>query len=888
MLPLNSACTLLGGQSMDTKSDTIRTQKVNMETFGEWLQHQRSLRRLTREEFAKRVGCSISALRKIEYGERRPSVQIAELMANCLDVPPEERPTFVRVARGELRVDRLRPGSKPVSTTNISPPKTNLPIFPTPLIGREREVEQLSQLLGDPQCRLLTLVGPGGIGKTRLAVEAASNMQAVFPDGVYFVPLASVGSFHAVVSTIANSIYFAFYGPRDPKVQLLNYLREKQMLLIVDNLEHLLVGESQQETVVELLVEILQQAVQVKLLCTSRESLGLQDEWIFEVQGLPVPESIDVEGSMQNTSVELFLQRARRAHVGFNATQEDYPAIVRICQLVDGMPLAIELAAAWVRILSPAEIANEIETSLDFLNAQMRDLQERHRSMRAVFDHSWQMLTEEERHVLRRMSVFRGGFSREAAEAVAGAGLALLSALVAKSLLRRTSEGRYSLHELVRQYVADRLAQVPDDEGEARDRHSAYYTDFVARLEGELKGAGQLQALAEIDAEIDNIRAGWHWAVRRGRTAAVHKSIRALWYFYDIRGWFQEGESTFGWAADQLEGSTIALGKSEPIVDLLSAYARALQGWFYLRRGQLVQTQALLQSSLASLRVFGPSKELADVLYYLAAASWLIGDFQRARACLLEELAVAEQAGDQWDIGSATIGLAILAQTVGEYEEAEERWQTTLAINRRLGDQRTLAIILHFYGILKRILGAHLEAQAYLRESLELSSASGDRLYYGMSLGQLGQVTRALGDDAEAVRLLNESIALLRELGEHWSLLHALIGLGAATLAIGDYAESRAAYSEALTMAWERQALPEVLEAAIGMARWLAQQGAPEQALVSAFFVLNHPAATEQTKEAARQLRTELAAQLTPTQIEVIQAQAGEKTFEAVVEDLLK
>ena len=219
------------------------------------------------------------------------------------------------------------------------------------MIGRQREVEELSQLLHDPHCRLLTLVGPGGMGKTRLAIETASQMQDVFADGVYFVPLASVGSINAVISTMANAIHFAFHGPSDPKVQLLNYLREKQVLLIVDNLEHLLVGEPHQETVAELLLEILQQAAQVKLLVTSRESLGLQDEWVFEVEGLPVPESIDAEGSAQNTSVELFLQRARRAHVGFSATPEDYPAIVRICQLVDGMPLGIELAAAWVRTL---------------------------------------------------------------------------------------------------------------------------------------------------------------------------------------------------------------------------------------------------------------------------------------------------------------------------------------------------------------------------------------------------------------------------------------------------------------------------------------------------------------------------------------------------------
>src|SRR5512143_170160 len=273
-----------------------------METFGEWLHRQRSLRRLTREEFAKRVGCSVSALRKIEDGERRPSAQIAELMANCLNVLLEERSTFVRVARGELSVDHILPESKPVAATTVSSSKTNLPILPTPLIGREREVEQLVQLLQDPQCRLLSLVGPGGIGKTRLAIETATQLQDFFADGVYFVPLASANSTRFIVPAVADSVGFAFHydSHADPKTQMFGYLKEKQVLLLIDNLEHLLT-----EPGIELLAGLLAHAPQLKLLGTSRVSLGLQDEWLFEVQGLPVPESIYEKGSEQNTSVEL-------------------------------------------------------------------------------------------------------------------------------------------------------------------------------------------------------------------------------------------------------------------------------------------------------------------------------------------------------------------------------------------------------------------------------------------------------------------------------------------------------------------------------------------------------------------------------------------------------
>src|SRR5512143_3944869 len=379
-----------------------------MDTFGAWLRQQRTHLKLTREQLAERVGCSVALLRKIEDGERRPSTQIAELIANTLNIPEADRATFVRVARGELNLERLPAVLKPVAIP-ITPlaPRVNLPVLPTPLIGRQREVEELGQLLRDPHCRLLTLVGPGGMGKTRLAIETASHVQTIFADGVYFVPLAPVSATRFIVPVIADAIGFTFQSASliDPRIQLFSYLKEKQALLLVDNLEHLLA-----EPGIEVLAELLANASQVKLLTTSRESTGLPGEWIFEVQGLPVPESGQGEASAPNTSVELFLQRARRAHVGFNAAPEDYPSIVRICRLLEGLPLGIELAAAWVRTLSCDEIAGEIERGLDFLSVSARDLPARHRSMHAVFDHSWELLSEEEQGVLCRLSVFRGGF----------------------------------------------------------------------------------------------------------------------------------------------------------------------------------------------------------------------------------------------------------------------------------------------------------------------------------------------------------------------------------------------------------------------------------------------------------------------------------------------
>jgi tetratricopeptide (TPR) repeat protein len=354
-----------------------------------------------------------------------------------------------------------------------------------------------------------------------------------------------------------------------------------------------------------------------------------------------------------------------------------------------------------------------------------------------------------------------------------------------------------------------------------------------------------------------------------------------------MRGWFQEAEASFASAVDVMDTAVQPGYDIDVEARVVREYMRAMLGWFCLRRGMLQEAELLLQSSLASLRSFATGIELADVLYYVGAITWMNGDYPRARAYFIEGLAVAEKIGNQWDVAQASIGMGIITQTVGEYEEANEHWQRALDISSSLGDQRAIAWVLNFSCILKRTLGAYAEAQTCLRMSLSLSESVGDRVTYGMALSQLGLVTQALGDNAQAIGMLIECIPLLRELGEFWSLLHALIGLGVATLSIGDYVASRDAYHEALQMAWEKQALPEVLEVMTGMARWSASQGAPEQALVNAIFVLNHQAASEQTKEVTRQLLTELEALLTSKQIHAAQGRVEAITFEEIVGEAL-
>ncbi len=856
-----------------------------MDTFGEWLRQQRNQLKLTREQFAERVGCSVALLRKIEDGERRPSTQIAELMANGLNIPPAERSTFVKVARGELNLERLSPVLKPAATSKTH--RTNLPVLPTPVIGRQHEVEELSQLLCDLQCRLLTLVGPGGIGKTRLAIETASHLQDVFADGVYFVPLASVNTTRFIVPVIADAIGFAFHhaSRADPKTQLFGYLKEKQALLLTDNLEQLLT-----EPGIELLAELLANAPQMKLLATSRESLGLQGEWVFEVQGLPIPENRYTEGSAQNTSVELFLQRARRAHVGFNATPGDYPAIVRICQLVDGNPLGIELAAAWVRTLACDEIASEIARGMDFLSISARDIPARHRSMRAVFDHSWKLLTEEERGVLLRLSVFRGGFRREAAEQVAETALSVLSALVTKSLIRRSGAGRYDLHELIRQFAAEHFAERPEEQTATQARHGSYYLMFFSQADGRLRSSAQRETLAELTAEMDNFRAAWDWAITHGEFTLIEQTMRLFAWFYDTRGWFQEGLDTLGRAVDALETSREHSPPDRTDQVALGHILTARSVLAY-RLAHYAQAQAMLERSLEILRPLNESRVLVESIYFLGLVMEVTGNYARALELYTEGLEIATAIGDRWYAAlclTNLTGLVAITHIMVKPEHNHERLQSAVAEWRAIGDPRLTAFGLRILSQSALTLVRYDEARAALEESVALNSSVGDRWGLGSAYRGLGVVAQAQGEHQQAVVMFRKSLDTFTELGGSWWVARVLAEMGRSILVLGNKAEAGRVWRESLRIATDSHGTPVALEALVGFASLQVKQGDREHALELLLMVLNHPASLQETKDRADHLSAELESRLTGQQVEAAQARAQAKTLEAAVDEVLK
>ncbi len=869
-------------------------------SFGAWLEKRRKALDLTREELAHRAGCSVSALRKIETDERRPSKQLAGILADCLDIPLEDRPTFLKIARREQNLGQT-PSPSPLPTLqpiyeDISPsPCTHLPTPPTPLVGREQELKALGQLLIDPQCRIITLVGPGGIGKTRLAIQAAADQCQRFRDGAFYVGLSGLCCFDHVIPAIAEALQFSFFGALEPEIQLINYLHNNELLLVLDNFEQFIQDA-------ELVLEITEKTPGVKLLVTSREQLNVVGEWTFEVDGLSYPNSpmgypySPLHSFQENTesrlfedysAVALFIQAARRAKVGYEIKAGDYPAIIQICRLVGGIPLGLELAATWVRTLTCAEIAREIENSLDFLAASGWGILERHRSMRAVFDYSWNLLSENEKSVMGQLSVIRGEFTRQAAEQIARASLPILSGLIGKSFLRRQSTGRYDMHELLRQYAESKAQSAQNGDEELESRHSAYYLEIVRRLEQRLVGPQPAQARAEFVTEMENIRPAWEYAARHDQVEVMKSSINSFWNFYESHTWYHEAITTFGLAADEIERNCGGSSQMGPAHFILYEYLRCCQGWFCLHIGNFQEARSIIEEGVKTLRSRGALAELSRTLHYLGVIYWQAGEYKKALELFHEKLELDLPGGISWNLGMAYGNLGMVTETMGLLEESRDYFQRTITIFRTVGDIRLLGVGLFYLGSVENKLGMVQEGKAHLFESLEMSRAVGDRWAKAMAYNCLGLVYQKEKNHAEAQHMFQESLNGAKELVENWIIQQSLVNLGFSKFALGESEAAHECFLQALQLASETQLIPCILDSLAGIAMVYAGQGRAEESLELVMYIQNHPAITQVTKARLDQLYGEIKSQFSNAQIKAINKRSLAKPIEVIVEDNL-
>lgn len=729
----------------------------------------------------------------------------------------------------------------------------NLPGQSTALIGRATELTEIRSLLADPSCRLLTLIGPGGIGKTRLALEVAACMDG-FADGIHFVPLQPIASADLLVPAIATATGLPLAGKEPLLAQLLHNLRGKQMLILLDDFEHLL-------SAADLLVEVLRDAPAVKLLVTSREAVGIREEWLYPLQGLAIPPTAAVVEPADYGATHLFCTHARRVQRDFR-WENEREAVISICRYVEGNPLAVELAASWLATLDSAAIAAQLRQGLDILTSSLRDVPARHRSMRVVFDHSWQLLDAAARTVFARLTVFRSGFTLAAAQAVADATLGDLSALVAKSLIRRDAEGRYQIHELLRQYGATKLATSPEAETAAHTAHAGYFLAYLRACHSLYLEGEQLRAIQEIEAEYENALTAWRWSVARLQTReqaeAIYQAVRALYQLFQLRGRYLEGAELLADAIRRLENNAPPELSGVALAECLLSY-----GWLAIRLGRLAEAELTLTRAYQTYVQLEPSPQ-NNILHVQSAFMILAfakGDYARA-AMLGQELRQRAEAQREVSLlPLAYYGSARAAQAQGEVEQARQYAEQGLAWAVSIGS-RWMSI--HIHDVMGQVAFAQGDLQIAKRHfeiAYTISAEFGAPGIMALHLKNLGDATARQQQWSEARTFYRQSLAHCQDIGDRSGAAAAERGLGMVSYRIGDLNGARRHLRQALDTAVAMQSLPGILSILAAAGEFLVERAGTGRGQTLGLrllrFVAQHPSCDRPTyEEAAACLRS--------------------------------
>jgi DNA-binding SARP family transcriptional activator/predicted ATPase len=807
-------------------------------------------------------------------GDRDAALAQYELLRRILaqefaaEPSPETHDLRQRILTGSLGAPSSRPAAI-VPPVRVQPIHHNLPAPTTGFVGREVELGQIHSLLVDEACRLITLTGPGGIGKTRLAQQAGwkfiESASDIFSGGIFFVSLAAANTSDILAAGIASVLDLTLHPQRDPWQQIVQALGDKTTLLILDNFESL-VGCAPH------LSDLLQRAGGCRLLVTSRQALDLYEEWVLPLEGLAFPSKTASVVWQEYSALQLFHQQARRRNLRFSF-ENQREAVVRLCQVLEGWPLGIELAAAWVHMLSCQEILDRLLANLDLPTSVFRNLPERQRSLRAVFQSSWDLLTSEERQALVRSSLFEGGFTLLAAERVTGCSARALASLVSKSLLRLRPDGRYEMHSLLKGFAGEFLDEI--EAAAARQVHTHFYADLLSQLATSLAGPREGEALLQIEVEIDNLRAAWGWltaqALENPPAAPpradspldlLEKCIPMLSMFYVRRGWYREAKVVFSQTAaavEQAGWSGLDPASRAPFIlaQVSLALARHCQAL-----GSLERARPLSNQSVGLFHRYPPGAELADAYHVLGQIEHQTGSVDAAQQAYLLSLEIYRRLEIDTGVASNLISLGVIAKNKGDSAVAQAMYHESQDIFRQRGDQRGIWTCLINLGNIANVEKDFKHAACLYQEALAIVQQASDPSRLALTLLNLGSVARETCDFNAALHHYQDSLNTSRQIGDRRILTASLDGLGKTHLKRRSLDQARGYLIEAAESAQQGGLLPQLLDSLASLGLLHLQNSASRSAFCILTAVLRHPSCPAHVKQDTAAALAEAGAEL--------------------------
>lgn len=734
-------------------------------SFGEWLKRQRKAAGLTQEQLAQQVSCSTITLRKIEGEERRPSPQIVQQLAEIFKIPQNEQTTFLQFARGDWRSAPIKENEDAPWRAATKSTHSNIPATTTSLIGREKEIVDVHDYLLRADIRLITLIGPPGIGKTRLSIESARTALPNFPDGVFFVAFAPLDDPALIAVTIAQALGYVGARNISTNEQLKEGIGEKQLLIVLDNCEHLI------EDVASLASSLLSACSRLKILATSRESLRISGEWLYPVPAFDVPRehsSVGMETASNFPALTLFAERARAVRPDFVLNAGNIKTVSAICSHLDGLPLVIELIAARMRLMSPQALLERLNEQFILSADGMRAASARQKTLQNAIGWSYNLLSDEEQKLFARLSVFSGGFTLEAAEAIFSRTVSeksvtdLIALLLDKSLLQRMpnerGEPRYTMLVTIQEFARERLRSM-GEETEIHNWHLAYFLDLAERGDQEMRGPGQIEWLGRLNAMSDNLRAALEWAIETRQTElALQIALRLNWF------WFVRGDHTGArrWFRRVLEMPDTPLhpeAQAEALTHL--AYHS-----FQLEEQASRETRSSVEQALSAARTNNDRRNIdrANAMLGLFLAD--DGNFAAARSILEESKARFQETHDEWGYANALLTLAWQSLRRKDWVTTISLSQQALTGFQKLGDRYFQSVALRYIGRAYVKQGDVTNGITALRESLILAQQLDNKFQIALILWRsFSEAALRAGKTARAVSLISAAINVFQSIG---------------------------------------------------------------------------------------------------------------------------